>query len=448
MNTFHLDLFKQILKLNIGVAQADNSKMFKLLSAIYPLKLSKFPSGKEHNGWVIPHDWVVRKALIRKNGKVLFDGTIHPLAVVGYSCSFRGRISKQELDRHVFYRQELPDVYTYNFMNTYKPWAKSWGFSVPYKIYKKWSRGEYDIDLETEYHKGHMLVGECVHQGTLKDTIVFNAHTCHPAQFNDDLSGVAVILALFRWLSGQKTRYTYRAILGPEHFATIFYLAGLSKKELSRLKCGIFVEMVGIDAPFALQQSFTGGHRIDQTAEHALRQGGQKIRVGPFRSIVGNDETVWEAPGIEVPCISISRCYRSPHYYKEYHTNLDDLAITSESKLDDTLKALKNIVHIFEHDCTIQRNFKGLVALSNPKYGLYMQRPAPGIKRKFSAEELKMGRLQDILPRYFDGKNTIFGLARKFNLDFELLQRYIERFAKKGLVTLMPVKTLDTYQKE
>ena len=422
--------------------------MFDALNTIYPINIHRHETGREHNGWIIPHQWNVKKALIKQNGKILFDGTIHPLAVAGNSHSYSGVVSKEELDNHIFYRKKVPNAYNYHCMNYYKSWINDWGFCVPYNIWKDWGNADYDIELETEHIKGEMLVGECTHQGELSETIIFNAHTCHPCQFNDDLSGVAVILALFKWLNNQKTRYTYKGLLGPEFFGSVFYLADLSENQLSNLKMGTFVEMVGIDNTLTLQQSFTGKSIMDQVVEDALKCINPKLKVGPFRTIVGNDEITWDSPGIEIPFTSISRCFDSPNFYDQYHTNEDDLSINSENRLLETFEGLKKIVTTFEKDSTIHRKFKGLVSLSNPKYDLYIPRPRAGIRKKLSEMELKLGHLQDTLPRYFNGEYSIFQLADKFNLEFNFMLEYIEKYRDKNLVDFKKITSLDSYKKD
>lgn len=440
---FHLDIFEQILKLNIGISQSDNEEMFRLLNTIHPLTLHRYKSGIEHNGWVVPHNWVIKKALIKKEGHTLFDGTIHPLAVAGYSPSFSGRVSKLELDQHVFTRPELPDAYSFHCVNNYRPWETFWGFTIPHSIYKNWTDGEYDIELETEYNDGEMIVGEIFHQGISEETIVFNAHTCHPTQFNDDLAGVAVILELFKWLKGRKTQYSYRAIFAPEHLGTVFYLSGLPKADVKKMKMGAFVEMVGIDLPLALAQSFNGTSLIDAVAEYALKQVNPDARIGAFRTIVGNDETVWEGAGIEIPFISISRCHQSPFYYTQYHTNEDNFQINSVPRLEETLTALQTMVTIFENNKVMRRKFTGLLALSNPKHGLYIERPDPTVEKHLSDVQLKMGYMQDYLQRLFDEKTSIFDIARRFDVPFNVLYDYLKKFEEKGLIEFAPISVLE-----
>lgn len=442
----HRRIFEEILRHRIGVAQVENERLFELLGQIFPLQLHSFESRSEHNGWIVPDAWHVRKAEIRRNGDVMFDGLIHPMAVIGSSVSFSGRVSKAELDHHVFYSRAQPDAYAFHCMNNYRPWAKEWGFCVPLAEYEAWGDGDYEVELVTEFSIGRMLVAEAVLPGELSETIVFNAHTCHPCQFEDGFSGVALILELFDELRRQdRRRYTYKAILAPEHLGTVFYLASLKPEERAWLKAAVFTEMIGLKTNLTLQKSFTGEHAIDRVAGQLARDIEPEARIGEFRTILGNDETVWEAPGYEIPCISLSRCSRSPHYYDEYHTSNDLIERSDTAQRSRALDLLRRMVRTFEKDAIITRCFEGLIALSNPRYGLYVERPEPTVDKKLSEEQLTLGALQDRIVRYFDGKFSIGELSERFSLSFETMYEYVRSFEAKGLVELKAVPSLDWY---
>lgn len=424
-------LFQKTLELGIGVSQRENAQLMDLLSQIVPLWIHRFASGREHNGWVVPHDWRVRKAEIRRDGRVVFDGLCHPLAVAGYSSSFSGRVSKAELDEHVFYRDSLPEAYVFHSVYNYRPWQKHWGFCIPWNEYRTWPDGEYEVDLDIAFEDGEMLVADAVIEGESPQTIVFNAHTCHPCQANDDMAGVFVLLELFSRLRRRKLHWTYRLVLAPEHLGTVFYIASLGESELRSIRLGVFAEMLGSDGPLVLQKSFSGESRIDHVAEDVLSRIEPDLHVGAFRTIVGNDETVWEAPGVEVPMISVSRWP-----YPEYHSSFDSLDIMHPEKLNEAVDALEAMVDVLEADRVVQRRFTGLVALSNPKYDLYVERPDPVVEKGLTEEDLRFGEMQDRLPRYFDGEKTLFEMAREFGVDFRKLRAYLDRFEEKGLVEL------------
>ena len=80
----------------------------------------------------------------------------------------------------------------------------------------------------TKFHDHEMLVGSCFHQGSSDQTIIFNAHTCHPGQLNDGFSGVLAILKIFDELKSRKTKYSYLGVIAPEHLGTVFYLSDKS----------------------------------------------------------------------------------------------------------------------------------------------------------------------------------------------------------------------------
>ena len=442
----HRPVFEEITRRRIGVAQPDNARVFELLGQIFPLHMHVFASRSEHNGWVVPDAWRVRKAEVRRAGKVMFDGLVHPMAVIGNSVGFTGRVDKAELDQHVFFSRAQPDAYAFHCTNNYRPWAKEWGFCIPLAQYETWPGGEYEVDLVTEFTIGEMLVGEAVLHGELQDTIVFNAHTCHPCQFEDGFSGVALILELFDELSKlERRRYTYKAILAPEHLGTVFYLATLDRADRARIKAAVFTEMIGLKTSLALQKSFTGAHVFDRVVEGIARDIEPEVRIGDFRTILGNDETVWEAPGYEIPCISLSRCSRSPHYYDEYHTSNDVIARSDMTQRSKALSVLRRMVTTLEQDAIIRRRFDGLIALSNPRYGLYVERPEPTVDKKLSEHQLKLGAVQDLIVRYFDGGSSISELAERFGLPFETMRDYVKGFEEKGLVELTAVPGLDWY---
>jgi hypothetical protein len=85
------------------------------------------------------------------------------------------------------------------------------------------------------------------------------------------------------------------------------------------------------------------------------------------------------------------------------------------------------------------------VALSNPRYRLYVERPDPAIDKRLSEEELRLGALQDRLPRFFDGQHSAFEIARASSVSFRRIRKYLDGFAEKQLVELHDVPSLDAY---
>lgn len=408
----------------------------KILCEELPFKVHEYKTGREHNGWIIPQKWSVQKAEIRHNGRLIYDGTQHPLGVIGSSESFNGRVSLDELKQHLFYKKDAPDNIVYHCDLYYKPYLKQWGFSIPYALFLKLKPGDYDVELTTQHTDGVMKVLTYTHKGKDSETIIFNAHNCHAAQLNDGPAGYAVFIEVMKRLRERRTRYNYRLVIAPEHIGTIFYLADLPKREIKTFKYGMFMEMVGHSNPqFALQESFTGKSLIDTIANHVLRHKSRGYWRDDFRKIVGNDETVWEAPGIEVPMISLSRCTSKAMYYPQYHLDSDTIDIIQESQLEETVLMVMAMIDIFEKNCFLSRKFTGLIALSNPKYNLY-RKPGtdPSMQEGAEPESVRWNYLMDCIPRYFDGRTSILDIALKHDIPFDRLYEYLAQFKAKGLI--------------
>ena len=175
---------------------------------------------------------------------------------------------------------------------------------------------------------------------------------------------------------------------------------------------------------------------IDQAFANVLRHHSRKSTVVPWRKGAGNDETVWEAPGYEIPFVEVTRCEEQWAPYREYHSSLDSPDLMDPSQLDEMLFVLKKVVEIVENNVTSLRLFDGLICLSNPQYGLYMERPDPAMTKDLDAEAGKWGHLLDSLFRYMDGAATILDVAQRHDLPFDKLRDYIGRFEEKGLVKL------------
>lgn len=430
-----LKLLKRIYSLRLAPVSADTDRAVKLLKKELPFKIHKFKSGKECNGWIVPKSWQVQKAEIRKNGKLVYDGKKHPLGVMGYAKSFKGRVTFSELKKHLTFRRDCPNAIGYHCDYYYKPWRSDWGFSIPYTLYKKLKKNNYEIDLQASFESGTMKVCDFFLHGQKKDTIIFNAHNCHAAQANDDIAGVVVGIELMKRLSERKNKYSYRLIIAPEHLGTVFYLAHLPKDVISSFKFCFFLEMLGNNNRIALQESFTGKSLIDQAAQHYLKFNFPEYFSAKFRKIVGNDETVWESAGYEIPTVSLSRWP-----YREYHTSRDNTDIISEEKLRESLRAVLGILDILETNCTMRRNFKGLIALSNPKYDLYISPGTdPSIPMEKTEDRKKWNYLMDCLPRYFDGENTILDIAIKYDIDYQQLYKYLLKFKENGLIELVNI---------
>jgi aminopeptidase-like protein len=429
-------LTRDLCAFRAGVVSDDNEALFARIGRELPLTMFRFRSGDSHNGWTVPQNWRVKRAKLYCDGREIFDATANALGVAYYSKSFVGSLSRDELESHLVTDAALPEAYIFHCMWQYRPWDADWALSIPHRIYRTLEPGRYRVELVTEYAEGQMLVAHSEIGGRSDRMVVFNSHTCHPHMANDGFAGTAVLVRLMQWLAGRDNYYTYRLVLGPEHLGTVFYLRDLPREEVNRMVCGVFEEMPGTRGPIKAASTFQGGHRIDRAFASVLRHHSKVHELVPWRKGAGNDETVWEAPGYEVPFVEVTRCENQFAPFREYHSSLDTPELMDPARLDEMLDVMKKVVEVLEEDAFVQRKFDGLICLSNPKYDLYMERPDPAVAKNLGADAEKWGHLLDCLFRYMDGEMTVLDIAEKHDLPFDRLLRYLRRFEEKGLVSL------------
>ena len=255
--------------------------------------------------------------------------------------------------------------------------------------------------------------------------IVLCAHLCHPHQVNDDLTGVVVGMEVMRsLLARQDLRYTYRFVIVPE---TIGSVAWLSHNEnlIPRMKGGLFLEMLGRDYPHALQLSHAGDTELDQCFALALRECDASARTGRFRTVVGNDERQFNAPGVRVPMLSLSRVlpsFSDVLYFPEYHSNHDTPDRVPAGSLEKSRDLVLRMLDTFENNLIPHNRFKGEVFCS--RYGLHIDAYAnPEGNRA----------LLDII-NLVDGTKSLAEIAIICGVSFESVQNVIQRLHERDLV--------------
>lgn len=431
-----LNLIQDLCSFQTGVVSSDNASLFKRISAELPIELFRFKSGDYFNGWLVPNNWSVKRAKLFKGNEEIFDFSVNALGVAYYSKSFSGELGLDELLPHLVTNPALPDAFMFHCMWQYRPWDADWRLVMPYRVFRTLGPGRYRIELETEYKPGEMLVAHSHKAGLSPKTIVFNTNNCHPHMANDGFAGTAVLIRLMQWLMTKETYYSYRLVIGPEHLGSVFYLRDLPRAEVDSMVCGVFEEMPGTGGAIVATSTFDGGHMIDRAFANVLRHYSRAHRLVPWRKGAGNDETVWEAPGYEVPFVELTRCEDQFAPYAEYHSSLDTPDLMQAAQLEEMLECLKKVVGVLEDNAVVSRRFDGLICLSNPEYDLYMERLDPTVVKDLDADAEKWGHLLDCLFRYMEGEMTILDIANRHDLPFDRLLRYLRRFEEKGLVEL------------
>ncbi len=383
------------------------------ISKIIPLKIHKFKTGLKCWTWTVPPKWSIGEAFIEDlDGNKLLDLENNPLHVVSYSLPINKIVSREELFKHLHSNPKRPDAIPFEF----KYYERDWGFCIQRSKLKDFTAEKYRVVIDSGFEQGTLKVGDFTIKGESEETIVLVAHLCHPGMANDDLAGVAVAVDLAKELSEKKNYYSYKFLFLPE---TIGSIAFLSQNEdlIPKLKAGIFLEMLGNDNDLALQYSRQGNEKIDRVAKYVMNKKLNYFREGGFRKIIGNDEMVFNGPGVNVPMISISR-----FPYAEYHTSDDNLGIIFPKRLEEAKVIVVEILRIIEADFVPKRKFKGPVFLSG--CGLWVD----------WRSDMKLNKnLEQIMLR-LEGNKSVFDIAEELGMDFDTVKDYLERFYEKGLI--------------
>ena len=395
------------------------------LSNQVPITIHEYPTGTECWTWSIPEKWVCRDAWLETlDGHRLFSLADHPLRVVSYSLPFDGTVSREELLRHLHVHPKLPSAIPYAF----KLYERDWGLCCSQEERDQLNDAEYRVRIDSEFVDGSLKVGEVVLPGVSQDCIVLVAHLCHPSMANDDMAGVVVAVEVMRQLmQRQGLHYTYRLLIVPETIGTIAYLSH-HESLIPSMKGGLFLEMVGLDNPAHLQHSYKSDSEIDRCFELALRDLDDAALVGAFRMVIGNDERQFNAPGVRVPMLSLSRVLprNDPDWpYAEYHSSMDDATLVSDQRLDQTVAITLGMIAALEENRIVRNRFKGEIFMS--RFGLH---------RDFYKDPQAHKALFDVMFE-IDGTKSIAGIAERCGLPLWEVRAIVEDLSRQDLVELV-----------
>jgi aminopeptidase-like protein len=405
--------------------------------------IHQYPSGESCWTWRIPEKWSCDEAYLETlDGRKLVDVRDHPLHVVSYSLPYEGVVSRGELLQHLHVHPRLPDAIPFVF----KYYQRDWGLCASQTLRDTLSDDAYRVVIRTRFEPGTLKVGEVVIPGQSEETFVLVAHLCHPAMVNDDLTGVVVGLQVARDLlaglpvnhPGSSTSpdqsaqrpiypnyYTYRLLILPETIGSVAYLSH-NEDLIPKMVGGLFLEMLGNDSPHALQQSFTPHSQADHCLVSAMRGLDLAGYTAPYRMVINNDERQFNAPGVRVPMLSLSRVEHreSPTWpYPEYHSSFDTPAIVTADRLEASRQAVLGLLQAWERNQYVVNQFKGEIFCSG--YGIWVDyRVNPEGHR----------RLFEIMERC-DGEHTIADIATELDISFQSAWEVVNLLHEKDLVS-------------
>jgi aminopeptidase-like protein len=408
----------------------DYDRALARLADEVPMTVHEYPSGTPVWTWTVPEKWTCDEAMLETlAGQRLIDVADHPLHIVSYSLPFEGIVSREELFDHLHVHPRLLDAIPFVF----KYYQRDWGLCCTQQLKDTFTDEQYRVTIKTRFEPGILKVGEIVIPGQSQDCFVVAAHLCHPAQANDDLSGVVVALDLARQLrAGPQPRHTVRVLFFPETIGSVSWLSH-NEDLIPKMRGGLFLEMLGNDAPFALQGSFQPHSQCDQALVTALRGVAPDAYVGPYRTIIDNDERQFNSPGVRVPMLSFSRVEhpQTPESrfqpYPQYHSSHDTPEIVTQGRLEAARDTALAMVHAFDTNQYVINRFKGEVFASGHGVWIDYKVNPEGHRNLFQIME------------HCDGTRTLADIAVALNLPYQSVYDILSTFAEKDLVRFSSV---------
>jgi aminopeptidase-like protein/aminoglycoside N3'-acetyltransferase len=292
------------------------------LSKQVPMTIYEYPTGTECFTWIVPEKWTCHKAYLEAmDGRRLFSYSDNPLHVVSYSLPFEGEVSREELFKHLHVHR-LPEAIPF----VYKYYERDWGLCCSKVLKDSLTDERYRVVIKTDFSYSTLKVGEVVVPGESEECFVLCAHLCHPCMVNDDMAGVAVGIDVMReLLKRKKLRYTYRFIILPETIGSAAYLSH-NEALIPKMRGGLFLDVLGASHPHMLKPSIVGDVQIDKCIHRIVKEHDPQVWLGDPINDLLNDERMFNAPGIGVPMLSLSRTiprHEIDFPYREYHSSLD-----------------------------------------------------------------------------------------------------------------------------
>lgn len=383
-----------------------------------PLEIHEVPSGEKVFDWTVPPEWNIRDAWIKNvAGERLVDFQKLNLHVVSYSVPIHRRMRLSELRNHLFTVPGHPEWVPYR--TSY--YQESWGFCLSEAQFAQFNESEeYDVCIDSSLQPGHLTYGEYFLAGDEAKEVLISTHICHPSLADDNLSGIAVAVALAQELATAPRRYSYRFLFAPGSIGAITWLAR-NEEKVGRIRHGFILTCVGDSTPLTYKRSRQGNAEIDRAFALALGRAGE-----PF-SPYGYDERQYNSPGINLPVGCLRRSVHGT--FPEYHTSADNLSFISPEALEETVQKCRTVLNILEHNRTyLNRSPKGEPQLG--KRGLYEGLNADQDKRRHEFALLWV-------LNFSDGKHSLLDIAERAALPFQVIAIAAAALAATDLLSLV-----------
>jgi aminopeptidase-like protein len=421
-----MQFLRRVTPLARTLVHPANDETLRVLREYLPaVTVEAYPSGTPVWTWKIPNRWQLVESRIEDaaTGRLLWDGTSHPLATVNYSLPFDGEIGPRALAPHLHVSSTRPAAipFVFRFYN------RDWGFCVPAAVSRRiLQRKRLRVRIVTDEAPGELKVGALSLPGESPKEFVLCTNICHPGIANDSISGAAAAIAIARHLMAiPARRYSYRILWLPETIGSVAYFAH-HEELIGRAIGGLFIEMLGNRNSMCLQHTRHGNTYWDLLARATFRDSGLRFREAAFLESAANDEKVIDAPGVGIPTLSITR-----YPYPEYHTSDDNADLINPARMRESIDMVCRLIDRIEDDYVPAYRSKGPVCLS--EHGLYPDwYRNPALKDRWLAFVKVMYAL--------DRERSVEQLAAELGVAANIVRYWCDAFAAKGFLEKQPLR--------
>ena len=379
-----------------------------------PLDITEVPSGTQVFDWTVPREWNIRDGwIVSPDGTRVVDFRRSNLHVLGYSVPVRERLPLVELREHLFTHPENPDWIP--FRTSY--YDENWGFCLSSRELERLADADYEVVIDSSLTNGSLTYAESSTTGEIRDEVLFSTYVCHPSLCNDNLSGVALVAVLAKYLRRMSLHYSYRFLFGPGTIGPLCWLWN-NEDRLDRVAHGLVLSCAGDSGSLTYKRSRREDAQIDQAAANIVRTAGGSVR--PFEPW-GGDERQFCSPGFNLPVGALTRT--PADHFPGYHSSADNLDLVRSEFLGDSFHAVLNIVDVLEtNNRFVNRNPKGEPQLG--KRGLY---------RKVAGGSSIETALLWVL-NLSDGEHTLLDISDRSGLPYAMIREAAETLVEHNLL--------------
>lgn len=240
-------LFDELFPLCRSLTGLGYEKSLAILQRYIPFEVEEYPCGSQVFDWTVPQHWTLNRATLKDGqGNIILDTDVNPLHVVNYSEPFKGEVTLEELQKHLYSDPNNPTAipYVISYYN------KRWGFCLSHNQREQLSSERYTVEIDTvKSDQGAVKIGVCDLKGESDKIIQISAYLCHPNLMNNELSGPIGQVFLYHLLKAMpKRKYTYRFVINPETIGAICYLSKHAQELKDKLVYGVVLTCIA--APY------------------------------------------------------------------------------------------------------------------------------------------------------------------------------------------------------